>query len=464
MAESHAFAAPDHRSENAPQGPATASEFPVLRSARMHRLSNRHLLQLAGVCLAICVMAVPHYFGHPGRLTGQGAEQASYLSGAAMGIALVSLGFLKKDYSLRDVIQILTICFGLSSVSLSHYVVSPENVGLHEVLQRAYYLPIIFAALWYGSSGGLLAAGLAAILYIPHIHAAWRSQPNYQFNPYWEVALFFVFGGLTGVLSERQRMQRTELQEAADRLSKEHAELQKTFESLGRAERLSAVGTLSAALAHEIRNPLSAMSGAIEILSRQHLSSERRGEFTEVIKREIARLNSLLYKFLEFAQPRPPVRRRTDIQDLASDVCKLLSELATARRIDLIRPETEVTFPKIDADPDQIKQVMLNLVMNACKAMPDGGKVEIFLASKPDQITIAIRDQGVGVSEQDLQHIFDPFYRTRNDGTGLGLSIAQRIMEQHGGRIEVKRNPERGMTFALVFPVEHLANSAFQGQ
>jgi two-component system sensor histidine kinase HydH len=430
----------------------------------MHRLSNRHLLQLTGVCLAICMMAVPHYIGRPGHLIGQGAEQASYLSGAAMGIALVSLGFLKKDYLLRDVIQVLIICFGLSSVSLGHYVVSPENVRLHEVLQRAYYLPIIFAALWYGSSGGLLAAGLADILYIPHIHAAWRSQPNYQFNQYWEVALFFVFGGLTGVLSERQRKQRTELQESADRLSKAHAELQKSFESLRRADRLSAVGTLSAALAHEIRNPLSAMNGAIEILSRQHLSSERRSEFTEVIKREIARLNSLLYQFLEFAQPRPPVRRRTDIQDLAIDVCKLLSELATARRIDLILPKTEMTFPKIDADPDQIKQVMLNLVMNACEAMPDGGKVEIFLASEPDQITITIRDQGVGVSEQDLQHIFDPFYTTRNHGTGLGLSIAQRIMEQHGGRIDVKRNPKRGMTFALVFPVEHLANSAFKGQ
>ena len=84
----------------------------------------------------------------------------------------------------------------------------------------------------------------------------------------------------------------------------------------------------------------------------------------------------------------------------------------------------------------------------------------MFLESKPDQITVTIRDQGIGVSEQDLQRIFDPFYTTRDDGTGLGLSIAQRIMEQHGGRIEVERNPERGMTFALVFPREHHATSA----
>ena len=87
------------------------------------------------------------------------------------------------------------------------------------------------------------------------------------------------------------------------------------------------------------------------------------------------------------------------------------------------------------------------------------GKSKYSLRARPDQITVAIRDQGIGVSEQDLQRIFDPFYTTRNDGTGLGLSIAQRIMEQHGGRIEVERNPERGMTFALVFPREHHANS-----
>ena len=430
----------------------------MLASACMHRLSNRHLLQLTGVCLAICLMTMPHYFGHPGHLPGKGVEPAFYLSAAAIAVALVSFGFLKKDYSLRDLIQLLVICVGLCAVSISHYVVSPENVRLHEVLQRAYYLPIVFAALWYGSRGGLLTAGLGAILYVPHILAVWGSQPNYQFNQYWEVALFFAFGGLTGVLSDRQRKQKTELQNTADRLSKAHAELQKSFESLRRAERLSAIGTLSAALAHEIRSPLSAMDGAIEILSRQHLSTERRSEFTEVIKREIARLNSLLYQFLEFAQPRPPLRRSTDIQALASDVCNLVSELATARQINLIRPDTEMTFPKIDTDPDQIKEVMLNLVMNACEAMPDGGSVEILLESKPDQITVAIRDQGVGVSGKDIQHIFDPFYTTKNDGTGLGLSIAHRIMEQHGGRIEVKPNPERGMTFALIFPVEHRGN------
>jgi signal transduction histidine kinase len=424
----------------------------------MHRLSNRHLLEFAGVCLVICLMAVPH-FRHPGHLTGKGVEQVFYLRAAAIAIVFISFGFLKKDYSLRDVTQLLIICVGLCSVSISHHVVSPENVRLHEVLQRAYYLPIVFAALWYGAPGGLLTAGLAAIFYVPHILVAWGSQPNYQFNQYWEVALFFVFGGLTGVLSDRQRKQKTELQNAADRLNKAHAELQKSFDSLRRAERLSALGTLSAALAHEIRSPLSAMDGAIEILSRQQLSSERRGEFTEVMKREIGRLNSLLNQFLEFAQPRPPVRRRTDIQDLTNDVCKLVSELATAKRINLIRPDREGTFPKIDTDPDQIKEVMLNLVMNACEAMPDGGKVEIFLESKPDQITVAIRDQGGGVSEQDLQRIFDPFYTTKNDGTGLGLSIAQRIMEQHGGRIEVERNPERGMTFTLVFPIEHQAGS-----
>jgi two-component system sensor histidine kinase HydH len=421
----------------------------------MRAVSYSRLLQLSGVCLAICLVAIPHHLAHLSHLVGHEMRPAFYISAAVMGIALVVLGFLRTDYTLRDVVQLLAICLGLCSISICHYVISPDDVHWHEILQRAYYLPIVFAALWYGSTGGVLTAVLAAVLYIPHILSAWGAQPNYQFNQYAEVALFFVFGGLTGVLADRQRNQRIELQESAQKLTKAYNDLQQSFESLRRAERLSALGTLSAALAHEIRSPLSAIEGAVEIVGRTNLSAEQRCEFTAVIKRELERLNGLLYQFLEFAQPRPLVHRRTDIQQLANDVCNLVAEMAYTKKIAVVRPETEIALPKVDIDPDQIKEVILNLVMNACEAMPEGGKVELFLEKKLDQIILGVRDQGIGIAQEDLQRIFDPFYTTKNDGTGLGLSIAQRIMEQHGGRIEAERNPERGMTFTLLFPLRN---------
>lgn len=414
----------------------------------------RRVLQIAGLCFVICLIGVPHYLASLSRLVGQQSQPVFYVSAVTVGIAIILLSFFKKDYSLRDLIQVLIVCGGLCSISIVHYVLSPDDVHWHEIFERAYYLPIVFAALWYGMRGGLLTAALAAVLYVPHILAVWKSNPVYQFDQYAETALFFIFGGLTGVLSDRQRKQRRELEQATESLSKAHADLQRSFESLRRAERLSALGTLSAALAHEIRSPLSSMEGALEILARPNLNSEQRHEFTIVIKREIERLNRMLYQFLEFAQPRPPVRRRTDIRQLVNDVCNLVKDMAVARRINILRPQIEFLSPKIDLDPDQIKEVVLNLVMNACEAMPAGGEIEINIAKELGRLVVAVRDQGGGIAQENLQCIFDPFYTTKSDGTGLGLSIAQRIMEQHGGRIEAECNVERGMSFMLVFPFD----------
>ncbi len=414
----------------------------------------RRVLQIAGLCLAICLLVVPRYLAHLTRLVGHQSHPAFYISAATVGTAVILLSFFKRDYSRRDLIQVMVVCVGLCSIGSVHYALSPDDIHWHDIFERAYYLPIVFAALWYGTRGGLLTAALAAVLYIPHILTAWKGYPEYQFDRYAETALFFIFGGLTGVLSDRQRKQRRELEKATESLSKVHGDLQRSFESLRRAERLSALGTLSAALAHEIRSPLSSMEGALEILARPNLNSEQRHEFTTIIKREIERLNRMLYQFLEFAQPRPPVRRRTDIRQLVNDVCNLVAEMAVARRINIHRPQIELLSPKINLDPDQIKEVVLNLVMNACEAMPAGGEVDITMTKELDRVVVGVLDQGGGIAQENLQCIFDPFYTTKSDGTGLGLSIAQRIMEQHGGRIEAERNVERGMSFTLVFPLD----------
>ena len=101
-----------------------------------------------------------------------------------------------------------------------------------------------------------------------------------------------------------------------------------------------------------------------------------------------------------------------------------------------------------------MKEVILNLVLNASDAMPEGGSIESWMAKEDDWLAIHVKDQGIGVPEEQLQQIFDPFYTTKPEGTGLGLSIAHQIMQQHGGRLEVMRNPDRGMTFSLYFPLE----------
>jgi signal transduction histidine kinase len=334
-----------------------------------------------------------------------------------------------------------------------HYAASLKAVFWHEIFQRAYYLPIVVAALWYGLRGGVLSAGLASVAYLPHVILSWHGFPTYQFNQYAEVVLFFAFGTLTGVLADQQRKQKARLQETAQRLSEVHADLQKSFESLRRAERLSALGTLSAGLAHEIRNPLSAIQGALEIMGRDDLEPERRREFMGIVTRELTHLNEMLAHFLHFARPQPPERKATAVRQLMQEVHSLVSEPAASRRVQVRLRNADFPLTMVSLDPHQIKEVMLNLVLNATEAMPTGGTVELSAAKEGDGILINVTDDGIGVPEGDLQRIFDPFYSTKPEGTGLGLPIAHQIMEQHGGRIEAKRNPGRGMTFSLVFPL-----------
>ena len=345
------------------------------------------------------------------------------------------------------------IFVALLVITIVHYDASRREIFWHEVFQRAYYLPIIVSALWYGLRGGLLAAGLAAVLYLPHIVMGWHGFPSYQFNQYAEVVLFFVFGGLTGALADQQRRQKEKVQETAQRLSQAYAELQVSFESLRRAERLSALGRLSAGLAHELRNPLSAIEGAFEIIVRPELDPERREEFVALIKKELARLNAMLNHFLEFARPQTPRRRPTAVRELMQEICKLTSDSISAKGVTVRCREADFPVTMVSLDPEQIKEAMLNMVINASEAMPAGGTIELSAAREADAIAINMKDEGVGVPEDHLPHIFDPFYTTKPNGTGLGLSIAHQIMEQHGGRIEVDRNPDGGMTFSLFFPL-----------
>jgi two-component system sensor histidine kinase HydH len=352
----------------------------------------------------------------------------------------------------KDLLHWGIVCAALLVITLVHYGASVHEMFWHEIFQRAYYLPIIAAALWYGLRGGLLSAALAAILYIPHIFMAWHQMPSYQFNQYSEVVLFFVFGGLTGVLADQQKRQRDKLQSTAQQLSEANAELQKSFESLRRAERLSALGRLSAGLAHEIRNPLSAIGGALNIIARPGLEIAQRDQFIADIKKEVLQLNTLLTHFLEFARPHPPQLRPTGVGKLLDEVCGLVSGLSRARNVNVhCVPFTEHCVVNLDAS--QIKQVILNLIINAGEAMPEGGSVELGARTEAENLVIYIKDEGVGIPENELQQIFDPFYTTKPEGTGLGLSIGHQIVEQQGGNIEVRRNLERGMTFELVFPL-----------
>ena len=347
-------------------------------------------------------------------------------------------------------IGLLVLAIGV--VSLLHYITPTSHVWLHPLLQRAYYIPLLLMALWFGWRGGLAAALVAALLYIPHIEMAWQSHPEYSAAQYIEIVMFFVITALTGVLADHERTQRRKAEDNARRLAEVNAELQSSFEQLQRADRLSALGELSAGLAHEIRNPLGSVEGAVQILRRPSLRQETREEFGELAQKELNRLKGLLTHFLDFARPQAPQRAPTEPRLLLESVARLASETAKMGGVQ-VRVEAADDLPAVLFDPEQIGQVLLNLVINAVQAMPQGGRIVLRGRCEADSILLEVVDEGIGIAPENLERIFNPFFTTRQGGTGLGLAIAYRIIHQHNGDIAARPIPDRGMTFTIQLPL-----------
>ena len=347
----------------------------------------------------------------------------------------------------------ILVC-AIAAVSLLHYLTPNSHVWLHPLLQRAYYIPILLMAFWFGWRGGLLAALIASGLYIPYIVMAWGSNSEYSSTQYVEVGMFFVIATVTGSLADVERRQRQRIEETAARLSETYAQLQASIEQLRRSDRLSALGELSAGLAHEIRNPLGALDGAVQILQRPELPAETRQEFAEMAGREVDRLKSLLTSFLDFARPQQPQRTMTEPALLLESIARLAAETAKMANVEICL-EAQETAP-ISIDAEQIRQVLLNLALNAVQAMPDGGRLVLRSRQKDRSVILEVADEGVGIAAENLERIFDPFFTTRATGTGLGLSIAHQIVHSHGGEISVRNNSDRGAMFAVILPLAPL--------
>jgi signal transduction histidine kinase len=349
--------------------------------------------------------------------------------------------------------RIGTVIGTVAVVSLLHYSTALHHDWLHAFFQRAYYVAVLLGAMWFGWRGGLFAAALSALAYTPFIITAWSAAPAYQADQFVEVGMFFVVGVLAGTFFDHEKRQRITVEETARRLSEVYAQLQASFEQLRRADRLSALGELSAGLAHEIRNPLGSIEGAVQILRRPNLAEDTKQEFGKLAADEVDRLKGLLTNFLQFARPQAPRRRVTMIKPLLEAVRGLTEETAKMGGC-RVRVDSPGELLSVTIDPDQIKQLLLDLLLNAVQAMPEGGEVVLRASKRPDAITIEVQDEGVGIDPENLEKIFDPFFTTRPNGTGLGLSIAYQIVRQHQGRLEVLRNPGRGMTFVVLLPLD----------
>jgi two-component system sensor histidine kinase HydH len=226
-----------------------------------------------------------------------------------------------------------------------------------------------------------------------------------------------------------------------------------------RGERLAAVGNMAAAVAHEIRNPLNAVSMGIQRL-RVEFEPAPREEYlrmVDLVQGEVRRLNTIVEEFLSLARPMPLKREPIIVAGLLDDVLGLLESEAREAGIAVVR-EIPAGLPVLHADRDRIKQVLLNLVLNAIQAMPSGGTLEIGAAAAGATLTVTVADTAGGIAPDLLPKVFDPYVTTKAKGLGLGLAIARRIVEAHGGTIEAGSEPGRRTSFRFALPLDEPAN------
>jgi signal transduction histidine kinase len=249
--------------------------------------------------------------------------------------------------------------------------------------------------------------------------------------------------------------------EQAMRQVRLHAEKRELSRRAQMAEKLAAVGTMTAGVSHEIRNPLNAASLQLSVLERRvgRLAKEVQRPLLEpltLVKDEIRRLDHILEDFLQFARPREFVPQPVDVVAVVTRVLDLLGGEAERRSI---RLERELdTVPLVAGDDERLRQVLVNLGLNALEAVDDGGLVRVSCrldasAARPEpEVEILVDDSGAGIPTESRDRIFEPFFTTKAKGSGLGLSIVHAIVTQHGGRIHVEQSPEGGARFVLGLP------------
>jgi two-component system sensor histidine kinase HydH len=336
-------------------------------------------------------------------------------------------------------------------ITTLHYSTPIEHTYLHQIYQRSYYIPIVFGGYWFEILGGLATSAGLTVLFLIHIWRDWAHHPYYAFQQYTEIPMYFVMAILVGYLSRLQRKTRERTEKASAELSAAYKKLNDTFDQLRHADRLASLGQLAAGIAHEIRNPLGSIQGAVEILGQGVQAEDPKSEFARIARKEVARLDRLTNEILQFSKPAPPRQMELDPREIVDAACRLVADQAVRQGIRILR-ESVSPDARILVDPEQVKQVLINILINAIQVQPQGGTIHVDERLEGGEWITTIQDAGPGIDPDQLDKIFDPFFTTKREGTGLGLSISYQLVKNNGGRLWVTPNPGQGGRFLVGFP------------
>jgi signal transduction histidine kinase len=239
-------------------------------------------------------------------------------------------------------------------------------------------------------------------------------------------------------------------------------ELEKSRENLLQAEKMALVGRLAAGMAHSIRNPFTSVKMRLFSLSRTLELNTTQEEDFSVISQEIRHIDTIVQNFLEFSRPPKLMMQPVSPSAVVDNALQLLSHRLKSYGVE-VRVTRPALLPEVMGDPEQLKEVLVNLIINACEEMKEGGTIMIeerLFGQQPHQFAVlSLSDSGPGIPDELKEKVFQPFFTTKDEGTGLGLSIASRIIDEHGGRLSIENGSDRGATFVITLPVNSEAGA-----
>jgi two-component system sensor histidine kinase HydH len=346
-------------------------------------------------------------------------------------------------------------------ISVLHYTTPTEYHHYHELFRRLYYLPIIHAAYRYGFLGGVVTSVAVSFIYLPHVIFQWAGPFLGNLVRFTEIILYIIMGAIAGFLSGKVQKERDRYKTTADKLEASYQKLESQTIQLSEmesqlrtADRLAVLGELSASLAHEVRNPLGSIKGASDILKNRCSDDEVVQEFTQLLLKEVERLNRVVENYLGMAKKAPDHIEKADLTKEIQSVLEILGHTIRKNHIQISCRFAEQPQMILMQDVE-VRQVFLNILLNAISAVEAHGRIEISTTLAEGEARVKIQDTGKGIEPEQLQKIFNPFFTSKEKGTGLGLAIVKRIMESHGGHIEVKSEKDRGTHVMLRFKLAH---------
>ncbi len=343
----------------------------------------------------------------------------------------------------------ITVAVLLAVLTAFHFATSVHAVAIHDLLFKATFLPLILAGLWFRPRIALLWSALISVVYLWHVFG---DLSGHAHDVLWlgDIVLYNVVTFVTAVLTERRSSALAESRRHARRFEEQARALLRAEETLRRTERLRAMGELAAGMAHEIRNPLGGIRGAAEVLRRHDAPQNVADEFWPLLESEIKRLDEVVGNFLQFARPPRPEVSAVGVRDLVAAVFLLLRPETTRRSIECVNDIGADVL--VRADEALLRQVLLNLCLNAVQVQTSGGHLRVTAHRDRKELRIDVEDGGPGVPSHLRETLFDAYVTGRAEGTGLGLAIAVRLVGSMNGSLELVRTGDRGSTFRVSLP------------